>query len=255
MPLQIHQFPCLSDNYGYLVHDRRSGQTVAIDAPDAAAIQTELRRQGWGLDYLFNTHHHADHVGGNLALKEQTGCTIFGPAAEAARIPGLDRALEDNDSFSFGEQQVNVLHVPGHTLGHIAYHLPDAGVIFVGDTLFSLGCGRLFEGTAAQMWQSLQKLLRLPDATRVYCAHEYTQANGSFARTLEPRNPDLRRRCEQVDELRRQGQSTLPTTIGLERKTNPFLRVHCPDLQEAAGLRGAAPVAVFARIRGMKDRF
>ncbi len=251
--LEIFQFPCLSDNYGYLIH--AGNETATIDTPDVQAIEAALGLKGWRLTHILNTHHHPDHAGGNLALKAKTGCQIIGPRAEAARIPGLDVAVGDGDEVMLGGRRARVFDVPGHTAGHIAYWFKDDGVAFVGDTLFALGCGRLFEGTPAQMWASLQKLLALPDDTRVYCAHEYTQSNARFALTVEPHNSALRMRAADIDAKRARGEPTVPSTIGLERATNPFLRPTSPDLQATLGLAGADPVAVFAETRRRKDNF
>jgi hydroxyacylglutathione hydrolase len=253
--IEIHQFPCLQDNYGFLLHDPESGLTATIDTPDAAAILAEANRRGWGLTHIFNTHHHWDHAGGNLELKKQTGCIIVGPRADAARIPGIDLMYGEGDEFLFGGHRVQVFDTPGHTRGHIVYYLPDDDVAFVGDTLFAMGCGRLFEGTAEQMWSSLQKLLRWPDETHVYCAHEYTQANARFALTVEPRNPDLIERAAEVDGLRARGMPTVPTRIGLERKTNPFLRPDSTEIQDTLGMRGAPLIEVFAETRRRKNGF
>ena len=253
--LEIHQFPCLNDNYGYLVHDGQSKLTAAIDTPDAAAILAALDQKGWTLTHILNTHHHPDHAGGNKALKAKTGCTIIGPKGEADAIPAIDQAVGDGDSVAFGAHQAQVLDVPGHTRGHIAYYFAGAGVAFVGDTLFALGCGRLFEGTADQMWTSLQKLMTLPDDTIVYCAHEYTQSNARFALTVEPHNAELTARAKEIDAKRARGEPTVPTTIGLEKKTNPFLRPMSADLQKTIGLLGAPLVDVFAETRRRKDNF
>ena len=251
--IEVHQFPCLMDNYGYLAHETTSGQTAAIDTPDAARIMDELEQKGWQLDFIFNTHHHFDHAGGNLELKEKTGCQIFGPAGEADKIPGLDVPLKENDRVKLGAQEAVIFDLPGHTAGHIAYYFAAAQMLFVGDTLFALGCGRLFEGTPVQMWDSLQKLMRLPDETSVYCAHEYTQANARFALTVEPGNDALIRRAQQIDKLRANSQPTVPTNIGLEKSTNPFLRPMSADLQKTLGMAGASEVDVFAETRKRKD--
>ena len=253
--LVVHQFPCLNDNYGFLLHSEETGETAAIDTPEVAPILRELDRKGWRLTHILNTHHHFDHAGGNLELKEKTGCTVIGPRDEASKIPGLDRAVGDGDEVMFGGEVARVLGVPGHTAGHIAYHFPEQNLAFVGDTLFALGCGRLFEGTPAQMWTSLQRLMALPDETVVYCAHEYTQANARFALSVEPDNEALRMRARAIDEKRRKGQPTVPTTIGLEKATNPFLRPASADLQRTVGLEGADLVDVFARTRQLKDSF
>jgi hydroxyacylglutathione hydrolase len=254
-PLEIQMFPCLADNYGYLLHDAESGVTAAVDTPDAAAIKSELDARGWQLTHILNTHHHADHAGGNLPLKERTGCRIIGPRADARRIPGIDVEVGEGDVFELGGHRVEVHDTPGHTRGHIVYHFPDDGVAFVGDTLFAMGCGRLFEGTPAQMWSSLQKILRWPPATRLYCAHEYTQANARFALTVEPHNAALVARAKEVDRLRASGRPTIPTTVAEERATNPFLRPDSDDLRTTVGLEGAGDVDVFARTRALKDAF
>ena len=253
--LEIAQFPCLSDNYGFLLHDPVAGLTASIDTPDANAIVAELERRNWRLTHILNTHHHADHAGGNLYLKDKTGCQIIGPRADAARIPGIDLGVGDGDSVAFGRWQIEVFETPGHTTGHIVYFVPEAKAAFVGDTLFALGCGRLFEGSPDQMWNSLQKILRWPDDTKIYCAHEYTLANAEFALTVEPDNMALVARAREIAALRRDGRPTVPTTLELERKTNPFLRPSSPNLQRTIGLAGADEVSVFARTRELKDRF
>jgi hydroxyacylglutathione hydrolase len=253
--LDIHMFPCLSDNYGYLLRDAATGVTAAIDTPDAAAILAALESRGWRLTHILNTHHHADHVGGNLELKRRTGCRIVGPRADAARIPGIDEDVGEGDQFMLGTRRVRVHDTPGHTRGHIIYVLPDDGAAFVGDTLFAMGCGRLLEGTPAQMWSSLQKIARLPTDTRLYCAHEYTQANARFALSVEPQNAALVARARNVDALRAAHRATIPTTVADELATNPFLRPSSRDLQTTIGLLGAADVDVFARTRALKDAF
>jgi len=254
-PLLVQQFPCLSDNYGYLVRDPVSGTTAAVDTPCAATILRTLETKGWTLDYILNTHHHGDHAGGNLELKEKTGCCIVGPRADAARIPGLDIGLGEGETFDLGSRRARVLETPGHTRGHIVYVFDDERSAFVGDTLFAMGCGRLFEGRPEQMWHSLQKLLALPDEMRVYCAHEYTQKNARFALTVEPGNAELVARAAEVDRLRAAGLPTIPTTIGRERQTNPFLRPDSPGLQATLGLSGASLVDVFAETRRRRDGF
>jgi hydroxyacylglutathione hydrolase len=253
--LEIEMFPCLSDNYGFLIHDADSDSTAAVDTPDAAAILAALERKGWRLTHILNTHHHPDHAGGNLELKRQTGCEIIGPRADAARIPGIDVGVADGDEIGLGAHRIKVFETPGHTRGHIVYYLPDANAAFVGDTLFAMGCGRLFEGTPAQMWQSLQKIMAWPDSTTLYCAHEYTLANAEFALTVEPDNAELVRRLEEVRQARAAHRPTVPTVLALEKATNPFLRPTSTALQAHIGLLGAEAVDVFAKTRALKDVF
>lgn len=253
--LAIHMFPVLSDNYGYLLHDEASGATAAVDTPDAAEIAAQLAAKGWRLTHILNTHHHADHAGGNLELKRTTGCTIVGPRADAARIPGIDVAVGDGDVVELGTHRATVFDTPGHTRGHIVYHFAAARAAFVGDTLFAMGCGRLFEGTPAQMWSSLQKILQWPDETRLYCAHEYTQSNARFALSVEPQNRALQERAATVARLRAAGQATVPTLLAEERATNPFLRPQSRDLRATLDLANAADVDVFAKTRALKDAF
>lgn len=253
--IEIAQFACLSDNYGLLVHDKASGETACIDTPETAPILATLEARGWTLTHIWNTHHHYDHAGNNLEIKERTGCTIIGPAGEADKIPGLDRAVDDGDTVQLGAHQARILNVGGHTLGHIAYHMAEDRVAFVGDSLFALGCGRVFEGTMAQMWASLEKLNALPDGTQIYCAHEYTSANAAFAVTIDPDNEALKARVAHIAALRAEGKPTVPTEISLERATNPFLRATDAAVQAHLGMSGAAPVDVFAEIRARKDNF
>lgn len=253
--LDIEQFPCLSDNYGFLVRDRATGITATVDTPDADAISRAVDGFGGRLDFILNTHHHPDHVGGNLALKERWGCTIIGPAGEAARIPGIDRPVGEGARVLLGQSAATVMETPGHTLGHIVFHFADARVAFVGDTLFALGCGRLFEGTPAQMWGSLKKLRALPDDTTLYCAHEYTLANARFARAQEPDHATLKARAEAADMARRAGQPTVPMMLRDEKAANPFLRADDPALAAALGLEGRDAVTVFTETRARKDRF
>ncbi len=253
--LTVHMFPCLTDNYGYLLHDAASGTTAAVDTPDAGEIARQLEAKGWRLTHILNTHHHGDHAGGNLALKRATGCTIVGPRADAARIPGIDVAVAEGDLVELGAHRAEVFDTPGHTRGHIVYHIASYRAAFVGDTLFALGCGRLFEGTPGQMWSSLQKILRWPDDTRIYCAHEYTQSNARFALTVEPQNRSLQARAASVARLRAAGAATVPSTLGEERATNPFLRPQSGDLRATIGLGNAPDVEVFAKTRALKDAF
>jgi len=253
--LEVFQFPCLEDNYGYLVRDPVTGITAAVDTPSAEAIEAALAARGWTLDYVLNTHHHADHAGGNLALKERTGCRIVGARADAARIPGMDVQLAEGETFDLGSRRARVLETPGHTRGHVVYVFDDDGAAFVGDTLFAMGCGRLFEGTPGEMWGSLQKLLALPDATRVYCAHEYTLKNARFALTVEPGNAELVARLAEVERMRANGLPTVPTTIGRERATNPFLRPGSAGLRATLGMPGASDVEVLAETRRRRNAF
>ncbi|MYH32585.1 MAG: hydroxyacylglutathione hydrolase [Gammaproteobacteria bacterium] len=253
--LQIHQFPCLSDNYGFLIHERLSGLTATIDTPDAKLIQRELKRKGWRLTHILNTHHHPDHAGGNLWLKERTGCIIVGPSADAARIPGIDLQVGEGETLEFGNAKALVYDTPGHTSGHIVYYFADEDAAFVGDTLFVMGCGRLFEGSPEQMWDSLQKLMSWPGRTRIYCAHEYTRTNGRFALTVEPDNEALVQRMEKVEQLRAERRPTVPTTIYQEKRTNPFLRPDSEGIRVQLGMENADDVDVFAEVRRRKDRF
>lgn len=253
--LEIFMFPALQDNYCYLVRDPDTGTTGVIDTPEVAAIERALAETGWSLDFILNTHHHSDHAGGNLEVKKLTGCRIVGPRADRARIPGIEIEVGDGDVFELGRRRARVYETPGHTSGHICYHFVEDNVAFTGDTLFAMGCGRLFEGTPQQMWSSLQKLLAWPDDTRVYCAHEYTQSNAKFALTVEPDNGELTARAAEVDRLRHDGLPTIPSTIGLEKKTNPFLRPASAHLRATLGMQDAADVEVFAETRHRKDEF
>lgn len=256
LPLQIAVFPMLSDNYGFLLHDPASGQTAAVDPAEAEATLRACAKHGWRLTHVLNTHHHGDHVGGNLELKAKTGCTIIGPAYDRDRIPGLDIAVDEASGATFGGRHAQVLFVPGHTRGHIAYWFVEDKALFCGDTLFSLGCGRLFEGTPQQMWSSLLKLRALPDDTRVYCAHEYTESNARFALTAEPDNVDLRVRAAEVGRLRAAGHSTIPALLGNEKACNPFLRADQPPLRRRFGGGDAMQDAdILGAIRAAKDRF
>ena len=254
MTLEIQQIPALRDNYIYLLREPKSGAVGAVDPSVAAPVLDALKQRGWKLTHIINTHHHPDHTGGNLELKAATGAIVVGPLADRARIPGIDVAVGDGDTFKFGEEAATVFDVPGHTRGHIAYWFKDSQALFSGDTLFLMGCGRLFEGTPQQMWRSLGKLKTLPPATRVYCGHEYTQANARFALTVEPQNAALIARAQRVDTLRAEGKSTVPGTMADELATNPFLRADQPALQQAMGAPGD-PVATFAAIRRAKDNF
>lgn len=245
--LTVHQFPCLSDNYGFLVRDTASGRTAAVDTPDADAILRELAALGWGLDLILNTHWHADHTGGNAALKAATGAAVVGPAEVARAAAAPDRTVAAGEHVMLGETRFDVLDVGGHTLGHIAYWDRADSVAFVGDSLFALGCGRMFEGDPEQFWASLSRLADLPDDTALYCAHEYTAANARFALSVDGGGA-VRARAEDIFEQRRRGEPTVPTTVALEKATNPFLRAPLLEPQ-------LTPSAAFARLRAAKDVF
>jgi hydroxyacylglutathione hydrolase len=254
MALEIHQFPCLSDNYGVLIRDPDRGVVASIDAPDADAVRKALADTGWRLSYILTTHHHADHTAGNLALKAETECVIIGPRTEAAKIPGIDTLVGEGDAFRLGGFQVKVFDTPGHTLGHIAFHVPQANVAFVGDTLFAMGCGRVLEGTMEQMWSSVAKVAALPPETMLYCGHEYTLSNAKFCVSMEPENNALVDRLAEVEALRAAGKPTLPTRVDQELATNVFLRVKSAAIRKRLGLEGAADWQVFAELRERKNR-
>lgn len=253
--LEIHQFMCRSDNFGVLVHDPASGLTASIDAPEERPILAALEEKGWSLSHILTTHRHGDHVEANEALKTRFGIEIVGPKAEADHIPGIDTAVGDGDRFDFAGHPVDVISTPGHTAGHICFHFPDDGLLFAADTLFALGCGRIFEGTAEGMWGSLKKLRALPDPTIVYCGHEYTLSNARFAVTVDPENLSLQARASDIEALRQAGRPTLPTTIGEEKVTNPFFRPDDPGIRAHLGMEKASDAEVFADLRGRKDRF
>lgn len=251
---QIVLIPCLNDNYCVLIHDPTRAMTAAVDAPDVGPIRQALEARGWQLTHLFITHHHHDHTAGIQDLKKAYGCIVIGPDGEADRIEGVDTTVGDGGTFEFAGSQVEVIATPGHTLGHISYHLPTRKLAFTGDTLFALGCGRVFEGSMRQMYDSLSRLAALPDDTVVYCGHEYTLANGRFALTVEPENKDLQARMADIESARAAGQPTLPTTIDLEKRTNPFLRTASSHIRARLDLDGSADWQVFARLREMKNK-
>lgn len=253
--LEIHQIPVLNDNYVYLAHEAESGATAVVDPAVAGPVLQAAAAKGWTITHILNTHHHGDHTGGNLEIKAATGCIVVGARSDAGRIPGIDVQVGEGDTYTLGGAVARVFDVPGHTSGHIAYWFEESNALFCGDTLFALGCGRVFEGTPEQMWRSLDKLRALPGATRVYCAHEYTQANARFALTVDPQNAALRQRADEIDRMRAAGRPTVPSTLAEELATNPFLRADDGDLAATVGLSPANPVAVFAEVRGRKDRF
>jgi hydroxyacylglutathione hydrolase len=255
MPAQTRLFMCRSDNFGVLLHDPATGTTAAIDAPEAAPIEAALKATGWKLTDILVTHHHADHTDGIMALKQKYKCRVVAPAAEAAKIPGVDETVHEGDTVKVGNLSANVIETPGHTLGHIAYWFHADKLAFVGDTLFSIGCGRVIEGTPAQMWQSLKKLRDLPDDTRIYCGHEYTAANIKFALTVDKDNAVLAARAAQVERLIAEGAPTIPVTIGDEKLANPFLRADAADLACDIGMAGKPAVEVFTEIRARKNKF
>jgi len=253
--LQIEQFMARSDNFGVLIHDPETGLTASIDAPEEQPILDALKRRGWKLTHIFTTHHHGDHVEANLALKKSFGVEIIGPEDEKSKIPGIDRSVRHGDRFQFGNFDVDVIATPGHTAGEISFHIPAAKVAFTGDTLFSLGCGRLFEGTPATMFKSLQRLLALPGETEIYCGHEYSESNARFALTIDPENSALKERAKEIKALREADLPTLPTTLMREMATNPFLRWHDPSIRKTLKMESASDEAVFTEIRKRKDNF
>jgi hydroxyacylglutathione hydrolase len=253
--LTIIQIPVLADNYIYLVHEPLSNETAVVDPALAQPVLDILDERDWRLTCILNTHHHWDHVGGNLELKEQTGCKIIAAHSDRDRIPGIDAGVSEGDVITLGDSRARVISTPGHTRSHIVYHFAEDDALFCGDTLFAMGCGRLFEGTAEQMWSSLQKLKVLPVSTRVYCAHEYTQANGRFALSVEPDNLQLQQRMEVINQLREKHLPTLPSTIEQELATNPFLRENSSALRSALNMTNNKPAEVFAEVRRLKDRF
>ncbi len=255
MAAETHLFTCLKDNYCVLLHDPTNGATAAIDAPEAAPIEEALRVRNWRLTDILVTHHHGDHTGGIAELKARHACRVVAPRKEAARIPGVDVTVREGDFVTIGTLVGRVLETPGHTAGHISYWFKSEKLAFAGDTLFSVGCGRLLEGTADMMWQSLVKLRNLPMETQLYCGHEYTAANVHFALTIEPGNAALRARAEEVVRLCSAGRPTIPTTIASEKVTNPFLRADVASVAAAVDLPDAPPVQVFAVIRARKDKF
>lgn len=255
MAAKTYQFACLQDNFGVLLHDDSTGATASIDAPEAAAVETALQRTGWKLTDILITHHHADHTDGVKALKEKYGARVTAPKAEAAKIRDVDVWVAEGDTVRVGDLVGKVLETPGHTAGHITYWFDKDKLAFVGDTLFSIGCGRVIEGTPAMMWDSLVKLRALPDDTEIYCGHEYTASNIAYAKTVEPANKALLARAGEVEAQRRAGRATLPVKLGAEKAANPFLRADVAEVAAAVGLAGKPAAEVFAKVREGKNNF
>lgn len=253
--LEVHQIPVLSDNYVYLLHDTDSEATAVVDPAVAAPVLEAAEQRGWRITHILNTHHHPDHVGGNLEIKAATDCAIIGAANDTARLPGLTQKVSEGDSVSVGSLKAQVIEVPGHTTGHIAYWFAADHALFCGDTLFVLGCGRMFEGTPPMFWNSLAKLKALPDETRVYCAHEYSLANAKFALSVDPQNKALQEQAAEIESLRADNLPTVPSLLGREKAANPFLRADEPEFAATLGLGGATPEAVFKDVRTRKDNF
>ncbi|MBK5934629.1 hydroxyacylglutathione hydrolase [Rhodovulum imhoffii] len=255
MPVTLQTIPCLEDNYAYLLHEPETGATAVIDAPEAAPIQAALDAKGWRLSDILITHHHHDHIGGVETLRRACGARVTGAKSDAHRLPPLDRAVAGGDTISVGRETATVIGVPGHTLGHIAFHFPHSQLLFTGDSLMALGCGRLFEGSAAQMWDSLSRLIALPGETLICPGHEYTESNARFALTIEPDNQSLRDRAARVKATRAEAAPTVPVPLKEELATNPFLRAHLPGIKGALGMASATDIQVFAEIRARKDAF
>jgi len=251
--LTIELVPCLKDNYAYIVSDAGQGVWAVVDPSESEPVIRALSERK--LTHILNTHHHPDHTGGNLALKARYEAKVVGPEKDAARIPGIDVGVSEEKPWMLGRHEARILEIPAHTKAHIAFYFADDGAVFTGDTLFAMGCGRLFEGTPEMMWASLSKLMALPDSTRVYCGHEYTLNNGRFALTLEPGNAELQSRMRFVESQRAQVKPTIPTVMGLEKRTNPFLRPGSPEIRKKLGMEAANDVDVFAEIRRRKDSF
>ncbi len=255
MTLELITIPCRSDNYAFLVHDAATGETALFDAPETAPIKAELDARGWTLTDLFITHHHGDHIEGVDDLRAAYGCRVVGGKHDAGRLPALDKAVEPGDALRFAGHEVQVFAADGHTIGHIAFYIPDAKAAFTGDSLMALGCGRLFEGTPEQMWGTLSRLMALPDDTLICSGHEYTAANARFALSVEPQNADLIHRAEQTTKLRENGEFTVPSLLSLEKATNPFLRAGLPEMKKAVDMEHDGDAEVFAAIRRAKDNF
>lgn len=255
MPFEILTIPCLADNYAFLAHDADSGKTLCVDVPETAPVLQALEQAGWTLSHVLLTHHHADHVQGLRDLLAAHPATVIGAAADAHRLPPLDFAVAEGDTIEIGDQTGHVIDVSGHTVGHIAVHFPASHAVFTADSLMALGCGRIFEGTADQMWGSLQKLMQLPPDTIVYSGHEYTSANAKFALSVDPDNSALISRSKAIDAAREQGRPTVPSTLAEELATNPFLRAEDPTIRSRLAMQDETDAAVFAEIRKRKDKF
>lgn len=250
--LHVHQFPCLSDNYGFLLHNSVTGETAAIDTPDAKEYLEQAAAKGWTITHIWNTHWHPDHAGGNAEIVAATGARVLAPK-EVEKLSPIDRIIEHGDTVNLGEHSANVIDVSGHTNGHIAFHVVEHGIAFVGDSVFALGCGRMFEGEPAQFWRSLERIKRMPTATTLYCAHEYTEANAKFALHADPDNATLQDYVAEIKETRSRGEPTVPTVLKRELETNPFLRADDPAMMERWG--GSEPHETFAALRAAKDNF
>lgn len=255
MPLNVELIPCLTDNYAYLLHDPGEKLCAVVDPSEPGPVKRALAARELKLTHILNTHHHFDHTGGNVPLKEEFGAIVAGSEKDRARIPGIDIGVSEDAPWQFGSHTARILEIPAHTRAHIAFAFEDERIVFTGDTLFAMGCGRLFEGTPQMMWASLSKLMRLSDDMRVYCGHEYTLSNGRFALTLEPGNAELQARMREVEALRAKSQATIPSTMGLEKRTNPFLRPDSLQIRKTLGMKDADDVSVFAEIRCRKDAF
>ena len=254
MPLEIELVPALSDNYVYLIREPVSGAVAVVDPAEAGPVDAALMAKGWKPSLIINTHHHGDHIDGNAELIAKYGCKLVGPTSEKARIPGMDQTVSEGDEITIGNEKGMVFETPGHTKGHISVHFPGGNALFAGDTLFVLGCGRMFEGTPEEFWTSLQKLRALPDDTMIYCGHEYTQSNAKFALSVDPNNAELQAQAAEIDRKRAQGLPTVPARLGDDRKANPFLRADDPSLAASVGQPDNA-IAAFAEIRKRKDNF
>lgn len=255
MALTIRTIPCLSDNYVYLLHDPTSGATGVVDVPDGEVVKTALATEGWTLDQIFLTHHHWDHIDGVPTLDPKGETPIMGAASDAKRLPTLSAGVTEGDKLEFAGEPVEIFDVPGHTIGHIAYYFPRSKALFSGDSLMVMGCGRLFEGTPAQMWDSLAKLMALPDDTLVFSGHEYTASNAKFALSVDPDNKALVERMTQISEIRARGGNTMEATLALEKATNPFLRASHPEMKAQFNMDNAPDAEVFAELRKRKDNF